>query len=134
MTSDLFNVHVPFAIRSRGGRKLIVSPDGQAPHSPRPQASIPVLKALGRAFRWRKLLEKGEYSTIDEIAKSEKVNASYVSRVLRLTLLSPELLEAILDGHYSPDLRGILVPFPVLWHEQKSSLETSSQLVRMPRC
>ena len=88
---------MPFAIRKRGGRKVIVIPDGQQ-HSPAcaARASPPLLKALARAFRWRRLLEAGAYATIDEIARAEKANPSYVSRVIRLTLLAPDIVEAFL--------------------------------------
>ncbi len=57
-----------------------------------------MIKALARAFRWRRMLETRRYATIDELARAEKINASYVSRILRLTLLAPDIVEAILDG------------------------------------
>ena len=57
-----------------------------------------MFKALARGFRWRKLLETGAYGTIEEIAAAEKINSSYVSRLLRVTLLAPTTVEAILDG------------------------------------
>ena len=57
-----------------------------------------MVKAIARAFRWRDMLESGEYATIREIADAEKINESYVGRVLRLTLLAPDIVEAILDG------------------------------------
>jgi hypothetical protein len=118
MSPSVLKVHLPFEIRKRGGRKLIVSPNGHEWHAAPAQVSKPLTKALGRAFRWRKLLENGEYSTIDEIAKAEKVNPSYVSRVLRLTLLSPQIIEGILDGRECPQLQEFLNPFPASWHEQ----------------
>jgi hypothetical protein len=59
---------------------------------------VTVVKALARAFRWRRMLEDGSYSTIKELAAAERINASYLCRVLRLTLLAPHLVEAILDG------------------------------------
>jgi hypothetical protein len=118
MTPGVLKVHMPFKIRKRGGRKLIVSPNGHEWHAAPSHVSKPLAKALGRAFRWRKLLENGEYSTIDEIAKAESVNASYVSRVLRLTLISPQILEGILEGRECPQLQDLLNPFPASWHEQ----------------
>ncbi|MFM8808438.1 MAG: hypothetical protein ACKOJB_05960 [Chthoniobacterales bacterium] len=79
-----------------------------------------MVKALARAFRWRKLLETGAYGTIDEIAKAEKINPSYVSRVLRMTLLAPEIIEAVLDGRQATlKLENLLGPFPVEWEKQK---------------
>ena len=78
------------------------------------------MKAIARAFRWQKLLETGRYATIKEIARAEKINPSYVSRVLRLTLLAPATVEAILDGRVStgPTLAEAMIPFPVSWVEQ----------------
>ncbi len=76
--------------------------------------------ALARAFRWRRLLEDGVYATIEELAAAERINSSYVSRVLRLTLLAPDIVQAILDGRQVPALAmaRLTRPFPVLWEEQ----------------
>ena len=57
-----------------------------------------MVKALARAFRWRKVLDTGVHATLEDLARAKGVNASYVSRLLRLTLLAPEIVEAILDG------------------------------------
>ena len=56
-----------------------------------------ILKALGRAYRWKRLLESGVFASIRDLAAAEQINHSYIRRILRLTLLSPELTEAILD-------------------------------------
>ena len=75
---------------------------------------------MPRAFRWRKMLETGRFGTLAELAAAEKINASYVSRVLRLTLLAPDIVEAILDGRQPADMTLALLmqPFGVLWEEQ----------------
>lgn len=80
-----------------------------------------MVKALARAFRWRKLLETGVFATVEEIAAAEKINASYVSRVLRLTLLAPNIVEAILDGRQPAEmtLAVLMEPFAVGWAEHK---------------
>ena len=114
-------VSVPMTFIKRGGRKLVISPDGAplwAP--PRRRIDNAMIKALARAFRWRKLMETGAYGTVEEIAAAEKINASYVSRVLRLTLLAPDIVEAILDGRQPPEmtLAALMQPFPVAWREQ----------------
>jgi hypothetical protein len=84
---SVVTIKVPFAVRKRGGRKLVLAPDG-APIPPlAPQVDSTLVKAIARAFRWQKMLETGRYATVKEIAKAEKINPSYVSRVLRLTLL-----------------------------------------------
>ena len=77
------------AIRKRGGRKLVLVPAGIATAPDRSRVDSAMIKALARAFRWRKLLETGAHGTIEELGAAEKINSSYVSRVLRLTLLAP---------------------------------------------
>ena len=114
-------IKVPFAVRKRGGQKLVLAPDG-APVPPLPpQVDSTLVKAIARAFRWQKMLETGRYATITEIAKAEKINPSYVSRVLRLTLLAPGTVEAILDGQFAPVVTFALLakPFAPVWREQK---------------
>lgn len=114
-------IEVPFTTRKRGGRKQVITPDGpSAGVFPRARIDNTMIKAIARGFRWRKLLETGIYGTIDEIAKAEKINPSYVSRVLRLTLLAPSIVEAILDARQPGEmtLAGLMEPFPVGWTEQ----------------
>jgi hypothetical protein len=115
-------VRVPISIRRRGGRKLVLAPDGAE------VTAVPVtrnvdnamVQAIARAIRWRDILESGERANIKEIAAAEKINESYVGRVLRLTLLAPEVVEATLDGRQLPELQldGLLKPFPVHWEAQ----------------
>ena len=111
---------VPFTVHKRGGRKLVLAPDGAPVPPAAPQVDNTLVKALARAFRWRKMLEAGRYATIREIAKAEKINPSYVSRVLRLTLLAPATVEAILDGRQPVEttLAGLMRPFAQDWSEQ----------------
>ena len=115
------NVRVPFTIRKRGGKKLILTPDGAAftPHKARVDNAM--IKAIARGFRWRRLLENGTYGTVEEIAAAEKINPSYVSRILRLTLLAPAIVEAILDGRQPVEmtLAVLMEPFAVGWAEQQ---------------
>ena len=88
-------VLIPLAVKPRGGRKAIITP-GVLDVEPR--HDITLIKAVARAFRWQRMLETGRFATITELAAAEKINASYVSRILRLTLLAPDVVEAILDG------------------------------------
>ncbi len=118
-------VRVPMKFQVRGGRKLVVTPDGSPSWAkPRKRIDNAMVKALARAFRWQKLLDDSTYTTIEDIANSEKINPSYVSRVLRLTLLSPEIVEMILDGRQSLSLtmKELLKGFPLEWGLQKSKL------------
>ncbi|MBV6488952.1 MAG: hypothetical protein GHHEDOFH_02929 [Pseudorhodoplanes sp.] len=123
-------VLVPISIRRRGGRKLVLAPNGQ--HLPGAPASRHVdnamVKAVARAFRWREMLVSGKYSTIREIAAEEKINESYVGRVLRLTLLAPDVVEAILGGRQPAELQleDLLRRFPVGWREQRAAIPSSS--------
>jgi hypothetical protein len=117
-----FTVRVPISIRRRGGRKLVLAPDGTN------VATAPVcrhvdnamVKAIARAFRWREQLENGTKATIAEIAAAEKINASYVGRILRLTLLAPDIVEAILAGRQPAEttLAVLMRPFSVGWEQQ----------------
>jgi hypothetical protein len=114
-------IHVPMTFKTRGGRKLVISPDG-VPSWAAARARIDntMVKAMARAFRWRKLLETGVYNTVEEIAAAEKINTSYVSRILRMTLLAPEIIEMIIDGNQPLDLTTtkLMKPFPMEWNEQ----------------
>jgi hypothetical protein len=117
---ETVTIHVPFRIVKRGGRKEMQMPEGAA--QPR-RADSTLVKALARAFRWRRMLESGEFATIAELAEREGIASSYLTRVLRLTLLAPDIVEAILDGRQGPEVtlaRG-LEPFPPSWSEQKST-------------
>ena len=113
-------IKVPFAVRLLGGRKLVLAPNGAPMPPAAPHVDSTLVKAIARSFRWQKMLESGQYATIKEIAKAEKINSSYVSRVLRLTLLAPSTVEAILDGRASaaPTLAEAMKVFPVEWSRQ----------------
>jgi len=105
-------VRVPLTIRRRGGRKMIISPDGVATDArSRTPADIAVtrgdpalVKALARAFRWRRMLENGRYGTISELAAAENLDRGYLGRLLALTLLAPDIVEAIMDGRQPTEI------------------------------
>ena len=121
-TPLMLTVHIPLTVRRRGGRKVVIAPDGtEAPVIAAARIDSTLVKALARAFRWRRMLESGVVSTVGEIAVREKINKSYVSRVLRLTLLAPQIVEAILDGRQAPEmtLPMLMGPFPVEWDRQR---------------
>lgn len=118
---DTLTLHVPFRIVKRGGRKEMQLPVGVAP--PR-RTNNTLVKALARAFRWKRMLETGEFVTIAELAEREGIAPSYLTRVLRLTLIAPDIVEALLDGKHAPTvtLARVLEPFPVAWDTQFGSL------------
>ena len=98
-------VVVPMTIRRRGGRKQIIGPDGAAVRAGEEVTGMAttrgdpaLVKALARAFRWRRLLEEGRYGSIRELASAERVDRAYIGRALNLTLLAPDMVEAILNG------------------------------------
>lgn len=123
-------VVVPLKIRQWGGRKMIIAPDGSslspedAQSGPIPTRGDPALvKALARAHRWRRLLEADEHGSARELAKAERVNETYICRALRLTLLAPDMVEAILDGR-QPErmtLPRLMEGVAVEWTEQLSA-------------
>ena len=122
-------VSLPLNLSRRGGRKQIVVPN-DAHWSPPAKVDHTMVKAIARAFRWRKLIETGAYATIDELAAAEAINPSYVSRILRLTLLAPDIVQAVLDGRQTPEVNiaTLTQPFPVSWEAQVRSVQLRSEL------
>ena len=123
--TDALTVTVPMTFRKRGGRKLVIAPNGaDAWALPRARIDNTMVKALARAHRWKKLLDTGDYPTVQDLAEAEKINPSYIARILRLTLLAPDIVEAILDGRQPVGLQldDLLMPFPVGWEEQREQI------------
>jgi len=118
---ETITLHVPFRVVKRGGRKEMQMPDGVA--QPR-RTDNTLVKALARAFRWKRMLESSEFATIAELAEREGIAPSYMTRVLRLTLLAPDIVEAILDGTQGPEvtLARLMEPLSLEWAAQGSSL------------
>jgi len=117
---ETVTVHVPFRFAKRGGRKAMVVPAGAQVTR---ETDNTLVKALARAFRWKRMLETGEFATIAELAEHEKMAPSYLTRVLRLTLLAPDVVEAILDGTQGPGvtLAGLMEGVPAEWQWQPAS-------------
>jgi len=116
---DTITVHVPFRVVKRGGRKEMHLPEGAAQLR---RTDSTLIKALARAYRWKRILEAGEFATIAELAEREGIAPSYMTRLLRLTLLAPDIVEAILDGKQLPEvtLARVLEPFPAEWVVQRA--------------
>ena len=118
-------VHIPMTMRHQGGRKQVVTPAGATPWIPiPPRVNNTLVKAIVRAHRWRDKLETGNYATVRDLAKAEAIDEVYLGRILRLTLLSPTLIEAILEGRQPAtlELDDLLRQFPVEWDRQLGSL------------
>ena len=118
---ETVTLHVPFRVVKRGGRKEMHLPEG-ATHPRRTDNTL--VKALARAFRWTRMLESGEFATIADLAEHERIAAPYLTRLLRLTQLSPEIVEAILEGRQPPDLtlESLRAQFPMDWSSQRALL------------
>ena len=124
--SHSLTVRVPMTIRRRGGRKIVVTPEGEADRARRARSRVDptLVKALARAHRWKRLLENGTYASISELAKAEKIDRGYLGRILLLTLLAPDIVEAILDGRQPAGLGlpRLMEPFPIEWSSQRDVL------------
>ena len=96
-------------------------PDGAAAPPQAARADETLLKALARARRWSRLLETGRYTSIKAIAETEGISHSYVARILRLTLLAPDIVEAILKGRQPKglDLAALMAEVPAEWEKQR---------------
>jgi hypothetical protein len=118
----MLTVSLPLRVRKTSGRKRVIVPDGGAPAWTRPSGAVDstLLKALARAHRWKKLLESGCYASVAELAAAERINASYLARVLRLTLLSPQIVAAILEGEHANfvTVHQLFRVRSVVWQEQ----------------
>ena len=116
---DTVTIHVPFRLVKRGGRKEMQLPEGAA-QSRKPDNTL--VKALARAFRWKRMLESGEFSSISELAEKEGIAFTYMARLMRLSLLSPEIVDAIMDGRQpaGATLANMTDPFPLDWQEQRA--------------
>jgi hypothetical protein len=113
-------LRIPMRFQRRGGRKRIVAPDGSE-LAPATQPDGTLVKALARAWRWQKLLDDGVYGSISEIGDAENISKSYVSRILRLALLAPDIVDAILDGQADQALmlETLERPLPAGWEQQR---------------
>ena len=122
---EIVTLHVPFQVVRRGGRKEMQLPDGVRPDR---KADNTLVKALARGFRWKQMLESREYATISELAEREGIAPSYMTRVLRLTLLAPYIVEAILDGTHRSELTlaRVLEPAAEEWTDQLVQLGWST--------
>jgi len=116
-------VRIPMRFQRRGGRKRIVALDGAAiVPTIKPQPDGTLVKALARAHRWQGMLDEGRYGSVGEMSEAEGINRSYVSRILRLTVLAPDVVEHIMNGKNPPGLAELLRPFSVDWEKQRRDL------------
>ena len=118
-------IRIPMQFQRRGGRKRIVALDGSAIVPVlKPQPDSTIVKALARAWRWQRQLDEGACSCVSDIGEAEGISKSYVSRILRLALLAPDIIETILAGgaDYALTLETLERPLPASWDEQRAAL------------
>jgi hypothetical protein len=125
LESTTLVLRIPMRFQRRGGRKRIVAPDGSelAPSS-KPQPDGALVKALARAWRWQRMLDADLYSSVSDIGDAENISKSYVSRILRLALLAPDIVDEILAGRADQALmlEQLERPLPANWEEQRYRL------------
>jgi hypothetical protein len=119
---ETLTIRIPMRLQRRGGRKLIMTPEGVAAPTRKPRRDETLIKALVRAHRWRRRIESGQAESITDLAGQEGVTDAYVCRLLPLTCLAPDILEAILDGRQPKGLRlgEMLGNGPTACEEQRS--------------
>jgi len=125
---DTLTIRIPMRLQRRGGRKLIMTPEGAAMPTPKPRPDETLIKALVRAHRWRRRIESGQARSITDLAEQERVTDAYVCRLLPLTCLAPSIVEAILDGRQPKGLRlaEMLGNGPLSWNDQRERLGFSN--------
>lgn len=120
--SSNVTVHIPLTLHRRGGRKTVISPVPlEILPAPKPKFDSALIKAVARAHRWRRMIERGDFASITELAKAEGINQSYACRLLRLTLLAPDIVEKILNGVQPSQLslKTVSTKFPIAWAQQR---------------
>lgn len=117
---DTLTIRIPMHFERRGGRKLIIAPDGAAPASAKPVPDETMVRALVKAHRWRRRIESGKARSITDLAAQEGVTETYVCRILTLTCLAPALVATILDGRQPKGIKlaTLLRGLPPAWQDQ----------------
>lgn len=119
-------VHIPICLKTWGGRKIIISPQGKDLRHNDNSIRIDdtLIKALAKGYLWRKQLETEKYSSIEDIMEAEQKSASYIQRMMRLTMLSPRIIEKILSGQQPSgfNLNHTKKSISPIWSEQEKEL------------
>ena len=120
---DTLTIRIPIRLKRRGGRKLIMTPEGAVVPARKPSRDEALVKALVRAHRWRRRIESGQAKSITDLAEQEDVTVAYVCRLLPLACLAPDIVEAILDGRQPKGLRlsEMLGNGPLVWNAQRET-------------
>lgn len=118
---------VPLTIRRKQNRKVMIPPPGAPSVLGTGGLDLPMIRTLGKAFYWQRLLDEGRFKTTKELGRAVKLEPGWVAEVLRMTLLAPDIIEAILDGRQPrhlnlQTLRGRIDQLPRDWVEQRQAL------------
>ncbi len=122
---DTLHIRIPMQFSRRSSRKMIVRPDGKTLSemidAEADNTDYTFISALGKAFSWQRMLDEGKYQTPKELAEKEKVEVTHMYRVMRLTLLAPDIIEAVLNGKQprTLTLQNVVRGFPISWQEQR---------------
>jgi hypothetical protein len=118
---ETLTIRIPMRLQRRGGRKLIMTPEGVAALARKPGRDEMLVKALVRAHRWRRRIESGQAKSITDLAEQEGVTDAYVCRLLPLTCLAPDIVETMLDGRQPKGLRlaEMLDSVALAWDKQR---------------
>lgn len=118
-TQPPIKVHIPYVFARRSSKKRIVIDKIESTETRRSEIQ-PIVAAIALAFRWRQLIESGEYGSITELAKAKSINQSYACRMMKLTFLSPRIVEAVLNAQVSNfvTLKTLTAPMPKAWSKQ----------------
>lgn len=123
MTNNTIRVVIPLAVRRKNGRPKILPPADHGHLDARMQDAH-VLRAIARAWNWRRRLERGEASTLQDIAVVERVTDRFVSRMMRLAYLAPDVLEKLLIHRVPPalSLNDLIAVVELPWAEQMEAV------------
>ena len=103
---------------------MIIAPDGDAWAPAKPPPDETLIRALARAHRWKQMLEADRYRSAGELAEAEGVTRSFVNRLLRLTLLAPNIVQAILEARQpkAMQLEELTDAISKEWEKQRAIL------------
>ncbi len=124
---NILSIRMPVCFKRRSSRKMIIAPSGAGVllntvdlKSAKPDQSF--VSALVKAFQWQDLVDQGVYASPKELAEKENIEVTHVYRLIRLTMLAPDIIEAVLDGTQPRTLtmQNIVRGFPISWKEQRA--------------
>lgn len=124
---NILSIRMPVCFKRRSSRKMIIAPPGAGAllnnadlKATKPDQSF--VDALVRAFQWQDLVDQGVYASPKELADKENIEVTHVYRLMRLTMLAPDIIEAVLDGTQPRTLtmQNIVRGFPISWKEQRA--------------